>query len=286
MKVAIWVHRTIALGLVLGAVPAFAQSGGAQTNGASQGGSPQGDTWYSIAKLPDWSGVWALDLEGHTYAGVEAGPFSKLERVDPDYASRGLSAAAIANIRSANQNVPLTPEYRARWGKFGAGQENLSKCLPAGVPGVMLHTIKFEFLNTPGRVTMLFEDGEVRRVFTDGRKHSSLDQIGRSFEGESIGHWEGNTLVVDTIGFPNGEIFQNGALRGTRHTHYVERISLRDRDHIQVVGTLDDPKIYTKPYTVTRTYERVVDDPMVEPQCSQSTHDNGHEVELTPPPED
>lgn len=142
-----------------------------------------------------------------------------------------------------------------------------------------------EFLFTPGRVTILTEDGEVRRIYTDGRKHSKLSEIGDTYEGESIGHWEGDTLVVDTIGFPFGELFQNGALRGTDHTHIVERIFRRDKDNIQIDSVMDDPAVFTKPYAVTRVYERV-NDPMAEPQCSQTTHDTGTQIDLTPPPED
>lgn len=281
-----WVRLATGLALVLGAQLMTQPSALATEAAKSSPKSPQGLTWYSIAKLPDWSGVWALDLEGHTYAGVESFPAATLERIDPDYASRGLSAAAIGRIRSANQSIPLNSKYREMWSSFGrAGQENLARCLPAGVPGVMLHTIKMEFLFTPGRVTLLTENGEVRRIFTDGRKHSSLDEIGRTYEGESIGHWEGRTLVADTIGFPNGELFQNGALRVTRHAHYVERIRLRDKDHMEIASEMTDPDIFTAPYRVTRVYARLTD-PMAEPQCSQSTRDSGFEVELTPPPED
>ncbi|HTP38381.1 MAG TPA: hypothetical protein VMI92_02285 [Steroidobacteraceae bacterium] len=235
-------------------------------------------------KLPDWSGVWALDLEGHEYAGVESGPNGTIERIDPNYASL-YTPEQIAHLRTANKNIPFTPKWRKLWGTRRAGKENLASCLPAGVPGVMLHTIKMEFLFTPGRVSILTENGEVRRIHTDGRQHSTLSEIGYTYEGESIGHWEGDTLVVDTIGFPYGELFQNGALRGTRHTHYVERIHLRDQDNLQIDSTLDDPEIFTAPYKVTRNYERV-NDPMAEPQCSQTTHDSGHSITLNAPPED
>jgi hypothetical protein len=251
---------------------------------ADKSGAPPGQTSAATPKLPDWSGVWALDLEGHEYAGVEAGPRGSIEGVNPNYAKL-YTPEAIQRLRQANKNIPFTPEYRELWGASRPGQENLARCVPAGVPGVMLHTIKMEFLFTPGRVTILTEDGEVRRIFTDGRAHSKLSEIGYTYEGESIGHWEGDTLVVDTIGFPYGEIFQNGALRGTRNTHYVERISLRDKDNLQIASVMDDPKIFTKPYAVTRNYARV-NEPMAEPQCSQTTHDSGSEINLTPPPED
>jgi hypothetical protein len=268
--------------LLLGA--AFSLGASHQVAAADSSGTPPGKSATATAKLPDWSGVWALNLVGHTYAGVESFPMATIEVVYPDFAAH-LSPEVIAHIREANQRIPFTAEYRKLWGTDRVGKENLSRCEPAGVPGVMLHTIKMEFLFTPGRVTLLTENGEVRRIFTDGRAHSILSEIGYTYEGESIGHWEGHTLVVDTIGFPYGELFQNGALRGTKNTHYVERISLIDKDHMQIASVMDDPQIFTKPYAVTRVYERV-NDPMAEPQCSQTTHDSGTEINLTPPPED
>jgi hypothetical protein len=65
----------------------------------------------------------------------------------------------------------------------------------------------------------------------------------------------------------------------------VERISLTDKDHLQIASVMDDPQIFTAPYAVTRVYEHL-DDPMAEPQCSQTTHDTGTEINLTPPPEE
>jgi hypothetical protein len=251
---------------------------------AEQSNASQVQTATATPTLPDWTGVWALNLEGHEYAGVEAGPRGSIERVNPNYAAL-YTPEALQRLRQANKNIPFTTEYRKLWGESRPGQENLARCVPAGVPGVMLHTIKMEFLFNPGRVTVLTENGEVRRIFTDGRQHSKLSEIGYTYEGESIGHWEAGTLIVDTIGFPYGELFQNGALRGTRNTHYLERIALRDKDNLQIVSVMDDPKIFTEPYKVTRVYARV-NEPMAEPQCSQTTHDSGSEVNLTPPPEE
>lgn len=224
--------------------------------------SPQGDTWDSIKKLPDWSGIFSLDRAGHEFAGKES-------RSD----DHGL--------------VPLTDkgkQLRAD-AEHSGKQPNLGNCLPAGVPGVMLHTMLTEFLFTPGRVTMMFEDGEVRRIYTSRKTHLALDDLRTSYMGDSIGHWEGNTLVVDTVGFPKGELFQNGGLRATLQTHYVERFFLKDKDHIEVDGTIDDPALFAKPYTAARVFQREHVDQMQEPMCAQSTHDVGDDVDLTPPAE-
>lgn len=228
---------------------------------ANEATSPQGRSWDSIKHLPDWSGVWALNLQGHLFAGAE---------------SKGTDNGA----------VPLTPKYfqlRAAT-RAARAQENLSNCLPAGVPGIMLHTIQLEFLFAPGRVTLITENGEVRRIYTDGRPHLSLEEIGASYEGDSIGHWEGKTLVVDTIGFPKGSLFQNYGILATKHTHYAERIFKKDKDDIEIDSVIDDPEIFTRPYAAARIYSRL-NLPMQEPACSQTNRDDGKTVDLTPPEE-
>lgn len=226
---------------------------------AGKSGSPQGDTWASIAKLPDWSGTWAITVHDHEFA-------SKETRVDDG----GL--------------VPFTPKYLALRAnmRMQTAKENLAQCLPAGIPGVMLHRIAMEWVFTPGRVMMITENGEIRRIHTDGREHQSLELLEDSFEGDSIGHWEGTTLVVDTVGFPKGDLLKNGPLHPTIHTHYVERFSVKDKDHIQIDSEISDPEIYTKPYRSTRTLERI-DYDLPEPQCAQTSRGSGEDANLTPP---
>lgn len=225
--------------------------------------SRPGGTWASIAKLPDWSGTWAMTVKDHEAATKET------------YADDG-------------GLVPFTPKYQAlRAGiRSRSGEESLGLCLPAGVPGLMLHRIGFEWLFTPGRITMITENGEIRRIRTDGSGHRSLDEMEGSYEGDSIGHWEGKTLVVDTIGFPKGSLLKNGDLYATINTHYVERISNIDKDHVKIESTLSDPEIYTRPHTATRIFERV-DYPLPEPQCSQTARTQGsgskEVMDLTPP---
>lgn len=229
-------------------------------SGLAAAASPQGGTWDSIKQLPNWSGVFALDRVGHETDGRDSSP-------------------------EDGGHVPLTPEYRKLRDASaqGTAQPSLAFCLPAGVPGVMLHTLLTEWLFTPGRVTILFEDGEVRRIFTDRKTHLPLDQLSSSYMGDSIGHWEGKTLVVDTVGFPKGELFANGGLKSHINTHYVERIFLRDKDHLEIDSSLEDPKVFSQPYTRKRTYEREDETQMPEPMCSQSSRDHGNEVDLTPP---
>jgi hypothetical protein len=222
--------------------------------------SPQGDTWSSIARLPDWSGTWALTNKEHERATRE----TQLMKFTPKYLQL------------------LDAERRGR------PDESLGKCLPAGMPGLMMHTIGYEWLFTPGRVTLITENGEVRRIRTDGSPHLSLREIGASYEGDSIGHWEGKTLVVDTIGFSNGMLLKNGGLIAGKNTHLVESIAQTDKDHFQIESLISDPEIFTEAYQATRLYERV-DYRLPEPQCAQTSRYLGGSEELLdlrPPPEE
>jgi hypothetical protein len=220
--------------------------------------APLGNSWDSIKQLPDWSGVWVL------YHGQEAG----IDATDPT-------------------RTHLTPKYAAiqAAAREKKSQANMSTCLPAGSTGVLQHGLLHEYLFTPGRVTMLFEDGEVRRIYTDGRPHLSLDELSFSFMGDSIGHWQGKTLVVDTIGFPNGELWQNYGVRATKNTQLIERIFLNDQNFIQIDSSLTDPEIFTEPYTYSRQYQRSTL-PLTEPICAQNNRDTGSDIDLTPPPEE
>lgn len=211
---------------------------------------------------PDWSGVWVLAIDG---GGREASEDS---------------------FGTDNGRVPLTPKYqqlRAQ-AREERAQNNLSNCLPAGTPGVLQHGFLHEYLLTPGRVTMLFEDGEVRRIYTDGRAHQSLDDLHESYMGDSIGHWEKDVLVVDTIGFPKGSLFQNHGMLATLQSHLVERIYRKDPDHMEIDSSLTDPVIFSAPYVFKRVYSRSPL-PLNEPVCAQNNRDNGVTIDLTPPPE-
>jgi len=220
---------------------------------------PQGDTYASIAKLPDWSGFWA-------YHRVFVGP----PRTDTG---------------PGGEPMFLTPKYAAISADHirRRAQQNLSFCLPAGVPGVMQHRLLFQILLTPGLVTMLFEDGEVRRIYTYGRKHVPLaDQI-ESFMGDSIGHWEGGTLVVDTIGFPNGSVWENYGVLATIKSHLVERFFRNSAGYLEVDSVLTDPEIFARPYVYKRLYEQSPI-PITEEECLAGNRDTGTSVDLTPPP--
>jgi hypothetical protein len=131
--------------------------------------------------------------------------------------------------------------------------EPIVNCLPPGVPGIYMVSIyPMEIIQLPGRVIMFFEYGNyVRQIFTDGRKHQSLTP---TWMGDSIGKWEGDTLVVDVSGFNDKTWIDSEGHPHSDALHVVERIRRMDHDHLVDEVTVEDPKAYTKALTTKRVF--------------------------------
>jgi hypothetical protein len=197
--------------------------------------APRPEDWAKLARLPDWSGVWTPYITDQD------------ERVKRD-PTPWLPAVA-AQIRAMEQAE-----------EAGHPRGLFIDCLPEGMPSWMLITHNaFEVLFTPGRVTLLGEmDGNrLRRIYTDGRPHPQDPDP--SFHGHSIGHWEGQTLVVDTVAVLPQSYIAVGEAVGIPNNgdmHIVERIYLADRDHLHDELTITAPKVLSRPWKTTRIYFR------------------------------
>ncbi len=137
------------------------------------------------------------------------------------------------------------------------------------MPGVMTQPYPIEILVTPGKITIIAEAyAQWRQIFTDGRKHP--DDPDLTYNGHSIGHWEGDTLVVDTIGFTTDTALGNYGVRHSDKMHIVERFRLAQPDRLEVQTTITDPEALTKPWTSTRVYGRHRDWTLAEYVCQQN----------------
>lgn len=238
-----------AMGVLLLSLAALGSAAGADTSPGAAESSPQGRTWASIAKLPDWSGVW-----------------------DYDYSGGGLARPAPPN---------LTPEYTAKYAAYRERQKkgleeqtSTANCVPPGMPMIMAQPYPIEFLFTPGKVTVAIEAySQMRRIYTDGRKHP--DDPDPSFGGNSIGHWEGDTLVVDSIAFIPTSLIAPGVGHSDQ-MHIIERIH-RLGDVLEIQQTIEDPKVLTQPYTTVHRYKRHTDWDLQEYICSQNNRDSADE---------
>lgn len=196
---------------------------------------PTRQQWADLASLPDWSGVWTPDI-GDQFWQAKAHP--------PPW-----------NARAATRIAAMLKDETA-----GRPHGIFASCLPYGMPALMLVTHNaLEFLFTPGRVTILGEsDGNrLRRIYTDGRAHASDPDP--SFHGESIGHWDGDTLVVDTIGiFPQTllAISEAVGVPNNGDLQVAERIHLASRDVMEDELTITAPHVLTRPWVTERFFHR------------------------------
>ena len=130
------------------------------------------------------------------------------------------------------------------------------KCLPVGMPVFMTNEFALEIAEVPGRIIMLSENSSVpRSIYLNRADHKTDADAG--WNGHSIGHWEGKTLVVDTVGFNDrlGPIFRSGVHSPT--THLVEKFHLKDPDTLVGMMTFEDPTYLAKPWTSTHSYKRM-----------------------------
>src|SRR5689334_12149730 len=189
---------------------------------------PAAKDWADLAKLPDWSGVWNPKI------------------TDQD-------AQAKTNMPPWNAKAAELIKWQLAEERAGRPPPLFVNCLPEAMPAWMLVTHNsMEILFTPGRVTLLGEsDGNrLRRIYTDGRSHPADPDP--TFHGHSIGHWEGQTLVVDTVGIlPETYIAPSEAvgLPNNGDMHIVERFHLVGPD------TLRDDLEITAPHVLTRTWK-------------------------------
>ena len=124
------------------------------------------------------------------------------------------------------------------------------------MPRIMTTPYPMEFVIQPDRVLILLEiSSQVRRIYTDGRKHPTGDDLDPTYMGHSIGHWEGDTLVVDTVGMRGDTVFDVTAAMHSDQVHEVERIRRISPTQMQDIMTIEDPVAFTKPWVVTRLYD-------------------------------
>jgi hypothetical protein len=140
------------------------------------------------------------------------------------------------------------------------------------MPGVMTQPYPVEFLFTPGKVTVAIEAySQMRRIFTDGRPHP--EDPDPTFQGHSIGHWDGDTLVVDTVAVLPTTFIAPG-IGHSDDMRIEERIRRVSGDVLQISTTITDPKVLADPWTVTRSYRRHPEWDIKEYICTQNNRDS------------
>ena len=125
-------------------------------------------------------------------------------------------------------------------------------CLPPGGPRAFGTPYPAEIIQDGDRIVIIFEGGAHvwREIHMDGRDHLSGDELNPTYFGHSTGRWEGDTLVVDTVGFNEKTWLDYGGHMHTEQLHTVERISRPDRNTLHYETMIDDPGAYSEPWTI------------------------------------
>jgi len=174
---------------------------------------------------------------------------------------------------------PLKAQYKPDW---NAKQEAIKeadargeppftdyvKCLPDGMPTMMIAMFPMEVLQTPGQVTIMQEAyNQVRRIYLN-EKQIPIEDAEPGYWGHSVGHWEGNTLIVDTVGIKPTVLF-----RGVPHSDQMrihERIEMLRPDFFEDHITVEDPVYLTAPWSFTYAYTRLPHYKMLEYVCDSN----------------
>lgn len=191
--------------------------------------------------------------------------------------ARGLSADIFAKDDAAmtpwaeEKYKEAKPSFGPRSVLLAQTNDPVYKCFPPGVPRVYFHPMPVQIVQIPGQTIMLFEyDHTVRHIFTDGRAHP--EDLDLSWMGHSIGKWEGDTFVVDTIGFHAQSWIDRLGHAHSDQLHTVERMRRTDPDALRIDITLEDPKAFTRPLTATINFQLRPKWDIVEQNCTDNVN--------------
>ena len=250
------------LGLVVAVSVAIAVWGGPLA--AQRGGAPASKPIPRAADgKPDLSGVWI------------AGGLALLIGEEEAAAIRKADIAAGRPAPPQRLPPPYKPEYEKIRQEFLARRgidDPMARCLMSGVPRITTRPLPFEIVQLPGRVIIIYEAHHAFRLIpTDGRPH--LEDHEPSYLGDSVGRWEGDTLVVDVVGF-NTRTWLAGT--GTIHSeqlHVVERYTRDTHDTVIYDVTIEDPEVFTKPWQMQETFRLRPGERIREYECIENNED-------------
>jgi hypothetical protein len=213
---------------------------------------------------PDLSGIW-----------VATGAILLFEGEEAFAAARAADAAAGRPPGNSGEPPPFKPEAQAQRQYFLERRgidDPMARCLLTGVPRIKFRPLPFEIVQLPERVIVLYEIHHAFRIIpTDGRPHP--EDAEPSYLGESVGRWDGDTLVVDVTSF-NDQTWLTGV--GTIHTEdlrVTERYTRDSYETIRYEATMEDPNVLARPWTVRETFRLRPNERLREYECIESNED-------------
>jgi hypothetical protein len=227
--------------LCLASVPAAAQGQPTQEEAKKPGQKPAPRLPNGQIDLGNGKGVWDVkkfdDMTGHG-GGERPGPALQAQQL---------------KVLDSQLEIQMLP-----WAQklYAERQSNASKddpegfCLPPGIPRAMNTPFPMQIFQLSDRVMQVYEGGGHmwRPIYTDGRKHTPADKWNPTYLGEGIGHWEGDTFVVDVTGFNDRTWLDSAGHPHTEQLHVTERYTRTSENYLHYQVTIDDPGTYTKPW--------------------------------------
>ena len=215
-------------------------------------------------------------------AKVADGPAPRLPDGTPDLSGVWVGGGPVGDIKEGlapGEQIIMKPEAEALMKKRMAADDPEARCLPTGVPRVAPYP--WRIVQTPafGKATHLFFlfEGNIhsyRQIFMDGRAHPS--DLEPTWYGHSIGHWEGDTLVIETVGFNDQFWFDFQGHPHTTQLRTVERYTRTSMGKLENVTTIYDPGAYTKPFTLKYTATARPGWELMEYICNENNQDVEH----------
>lgn len=212
---------------------------------------------------PDFSGMWQA---------ADPLPCDGINRVCTDLA---ISRQFLNIGADLKDGLPYLPWVREKVRQKGPADDPYVRCLtPGGARMHLLPTMK-KWIHTPGLLVILDEyNASFRQIFTDGRPLPQDPQP--ALNGYSVGHWEGDTLVVESIGFHDDSWLDGAGSALTSAGKVTERMRRQNLGNIEIEITVNDPKAYSRPWTVLVKQVGVFDTEMLDAYCLENEKDVPH----------
>jgi hypothetical protein len=209
-------------------------------------------------------------------------PAPKAPNGKPDFSGIWRVAASkyLFNITVDIGEAPFQPWaaelYKRRSDALGKDRPS-ERCIPHGIPdGMLVSNSPFKIVQTSAEMIILYEEfNHFRQIFTDGRGFPS--ETSQSWFGYSIGRWDSDTFVAETTGFNDQGWFDDPGHPHSEALRVTERFRRPDFGHMTVEVTIDDPKAYTKPWSVNIPFNLLPDTELIESIC-ENERDHAHIV--------
>lgn len=206
------------------------------------------------------------------------GPSTVVGQARPDLTGLWDGAGGSANIvqfmKRNGQEVPFTSYAAERYKNVDYSQNPNGMCLPPGPSRAITGPSPFFFVQHEQALGILFENHNLYRIiYLDGRGHPEDIADYPTFMGHSIGKWEGDTLVVDTVGLNDRTWLDSNGMEHSEKLHLTERLQKVSPDLIKYSVTYDDPVFFTRPWTLNLDIKKVTNTRLIEYVCLDNEKD-------------